>query len=106
MRVTVSYHRSARGMLRQWLSAIAAREPGGELMARVAIEVIRERFVETGGDPPEAVNDETRGRAFRWWEYTEGFWVGYVVRTRGFGPFRSRRVIVVEVEERPPAPNP
>jgi hypothetical protein len=106
MRITVVYHEQIREALRDWLAELAAREPGGEVVARVATDVIRERFAECGGDPPEAVTHGVPGSRLRWWHYTRGFWLGYSVRSRGFGPWRSRRVIVAEVRVCPPDPDP
>jgi len=65
MRVTVVYHEQVRNRLRAWLAELAAREPGGDVVARVAIDLIRDRFAECNRDPPESVDDRTRGRALR-----------------------------------------
>ena len=106
MRVTIIYHERVRNWLREWLAELTAREPGGQLMARVAIDLIRERFTECNGNPPEAINDRVLGPALRWWRFSDGFWLGYVVRDRGFGPWRTRRVIISEVRVCPPDPDP
>lgn len=106
MRVEIRYHQQVRAYLREWLAELAAREPGGELMAEVATDLIGERFTECNGHPPEARNDRQRGRALRWWQFCEGFLLGYVVRDRGFGPWRTRRVIFVETRVCPPDPDP
>jgi hypothetical protein len=103
MQVTLTYHERVREPLRDWLAELTAREPGGATLARIAVEVIRDRFVSCGGDPPEAIDDATRGPAVRWWRYSDGFWLGYVVRDHGFGPWRSRRVIIVEARVYPPS---
>src|SRR5829696_5959896 len=102
MRVEIRYHDQVRAYLREWLAELAAREPGGELMAEVATDLIRERFSECDGHPSEAVDDRRRGRSVRWWQFSEGFLLGYVVRDRGFGPWRTRRVIFVETRACPP----
>lgn len=73
MRITVVYSEHIRGRLREWLAELAAREPGGEVIARVATDLIRERLAECGGDPPEAVNVSVHGRHLRWWQYSRGF---------------------------------
>ena len=73
MRTTVVYSESIRARLREWLAELAAREPGGEVVARVATDLIRERFTECGGDPPGAVDDQAYGRQLRWWQYSRGF---------------------------------
>ena len=73
MRVTIIYHERVRYWLSEWLAELAAREPGGRLAGRVAIDLIRERFTECDGNPPEAINDRLRGSALRWWRFTDGF---------------------------------
>jgi hypothetical protein len=106
VRVAITYHEQVRNRLRAWLAELAAREPGGHVIARVAIDLIRERFTECEGDPPEAVDDPDRGAAIRRWRFSGGFWLGYVVRDRGFGPWRSRRVIIAEARVCPPDSDP
>jgi hypothetical protein len=106
MRVTVVYHDEVREPLRAWLAELTTREPGGPILARVAIEVTRNRFVECGGDPPESRDDAVRGPSVRWWMYSEGFWLGYMIRDQGIGPWRTRRVIIVEARVYPPGQGP
>ena len=102
MRTTVTFHESVRQPLQEWLARLAARRPGGEIIARVALDDIVGQLIESPGKLRETIDDTVKPSLY-WWEYMPGIRLAYMIRHRGFGPWRTRRIIVVEVAEHPPS---
>lgn len=104
MRVIVKYHEDVEQSLREALLVLARRSPNGHLIARFAVELIREGLSKTAGRPPGVVIDHTREPPPHWWQFTRGFWVGFVVRDRGHLWWRRRDITIYAVRERLPDP--
>jgi hypothetical protein len=102
MDVVVEFHRHAEAPLRDALAALARRRPNGELIARVALELIRNQLVRTAGKIPDTLTDASLDPPLQWWEFARGFWVAFLVQDRGLWRWRYRRITVYEVAERPP----
>lgn len=105
MKVTVQFHERVRRPLREWLADLAARHPGGPATARVAVADIRQRLHDSAGRLDGVIAESTRPILYRW-EYMPGVRISYLIRDRGFWFWRSRRIIVVEVEGLPSDPSP
>jgi hypothetical protein len=59
-------------------------------------------LLRTAGRVSEAIVDQTIDPAMHWWEFMRGFWVGFVIRDRGFWRWRRRDITIYEVQEHPP----
>jgi len=102
MNVVVDYHRRAEGPLREALAALTRRRPNGEMIARVALELIRNQLARTAGEVPGALPDTSVDPPIHWWQVAPDFWVGFLVRDRGVWRWRTRRITIYEIAERPP----
>lgn len=102
MNVVVEFHRTAEGPLRDALSALAQRRPNGEMIARVALQLIRNQLARTAGQLPDTLTDTSVKPPIHWWEFARNFWVGFLVQDRGILRWRYRRITIYEVAERPP----
>ena len=102
MKTLFRYHQRAKPGLRAWIEELSGREPGGRGMARVILSDIREQLLTFGAKLKNVIPDRTRDPPLYWWQYYPGHWVSYIVRDSGFWKWRTRRVIVYSVGERPP----
>jgi hypothetical protein len=102
MRIVVKYHARVELPLREALASLARRSPGGRALARLAVELIRDRLSRTAGRLPGVLVEQTVEPAVHWWEFAREFWVGFVIRDRGFWRWRRRDITIFEVRERPP----
>jgi hypothetical protein len=102
MRVVVKWHERVELPLRELLAALARRSPNGQVLARVAVDLIQDRLWRSGGNLPGALVDQSIDPLLHWWELMQGFWVGLVIRDRGFWRWRRRDITIYEVREHPP----
>jgi hypothetical protein len=88
--------------MRAWIEELSAREPGGPGIARLILSDIQEQLVTFGTKLKGIIPDRTCDPPLYWWQYYEGHWISFVVRESGLWKWRTRRIIVYSVGERPP----
>jgi hypothetical protein len=101
-KVVVEYHARVAGPLRKALSSLARRPPNGPMMARLAVELIRDTLTRTAGELPDALLDTRTDPALYWWEFSRGFWIAFVRQDRGWWWWRRRQITIHAVAERRP----
>ena len=102
MKTLFHFHERALPGLRQWISEVAAREPGGGMIAQLILDDIRATLSSFRGELPDTIADVTSDPILYWWRYDRDFWISFVVRERGLWKWKRRRIIVYSVGERPP----
>lgn len=102
MKTSLAFHERAEPALEAWIRDVSAREPGGQIIARLVLDDIQHKLMSSNGMLKDAIADTTLEPTHYWWRYDRDLWISYVVRDRGHLWWRSRRIIIYSIGGRPP----
>jgi len=104
VRTKIVYHESVRNQVREWIRRLSATEPGGELIATIALNELKTHLAEHHGEIPEAEKVQNLSPPIFWWQFTSETWISYVIIDSGRWLWKKRRIVIISLGERPEDP--